>query len=48
MIPMPNMDSGILPRKPAAENPTVPGVAKIARYGLDNVGLRSGSGRGHR
>jgi hypothetical protein len=28
------MDSGIRPRRPAAENPKEPGVAKIARYGL--------------
>lgn len=29
--PMPIMDNGIRPKKPAAENPLVPGAANIAR-----------------
>lgn len=33
-MPMPIMDSGILPTKPATEKEAVPGAAKIARYGL--------------
>ena len=33
-MPMPIMDSGSRPTKPAAENDLLPGAAKMARYGL--------------
>jgi hypothetical protein len=38
---MPIIDSGIRPRKPAAEKPLEPGAAKRARYGLGKAELRS-------
>lgn len=38
--PMPIMDSGNLPSRPAALNPLAPGVVKIAWYGLGKGTLR--------
>ncbi|OAR22540.1 hypothetical protein A8W25_23240 [Streptomyces sp. ERV7] len=42
-MPMPIMDSGILPSSPAAENRLVPGAVNIARYGLGMRAPAAGS-----
>lgn len=43
-MPIPIMDSGILPSRPAVEKPLEPGAANRARYGL-GTGVSVGSAR---